>query len=110
MPGVKSDAPEFVQKFYFDSGSYAGIDASVFYTHFSNKIIADYEIDPNKIIYQNLAGKAVSKGLSLNADMTFPWGLTVILGGTLQDVFSITDQVKTRELFTEQFSGVWNIS
>lgn len=100
----------FVQKFYFDSGSYAGIDASVFYTHFSNKIIADYEIDPNKIIYQNLTGTAVSKGLSLNTDMSFPWGLTVIVGGTLQDVFSITDQVKTRELFTEQFSGVWNIS
>ena len=100
----------FVQKFYLDRGAYIGIDASAFYTYFSNKILVDYEIDPNKIIYQNLNGKAVSQGLSLNSDMSFPGGLTVILGGTYQDVFSVTDQVKTKQLFTEQFSGVWTVS
>jgi outer membrane receptor for ferrienterochelin and colicins len=41
-----------------------GWDVSAFYTWFTNKIIPDYDTDPNKIIYDNLDGYAVSKGIS----------------------------------------------
>ncbi len=44
-------------------------DASVFYYYFTNKIFANYDEDPNKVIYRNLNGYAFSKGVSLNASL-----------------------------------------
>ena len=49
--------------------SFINIDASAFYTYFNNRILPDYETDPNKIIYANLEGSSVSKGISLNTDV-----------------------------------------
>ena len=53
----------FVQKFYLRKGAIIDFDFSLFTTHFSNKIIPDYETDPNKIIYDNLTGKSTSNGI-----------------------------------------------
>src|SRR5690606_6588562 len=61
----------YVRKMMAGNRSYINLDATAFYTHFSNKIIPDYDTDPNKIIYSNLNGYAVSRGISLNADITF---------------------------------------
>src|SRR5690606_38911125 len=100
----------FIKKIYADNGTYAGIDASLFYTHFSNKIIPDYDTDPNKIIYQNLDGYAVSRGISMNLDLALPGGLKFMIGGSGLDVFSVEDGIRSRQLFAEHFTGVWNIS
>ena len=86
------------------------LDASGFYTHFNNRILPDYETDPNKIIYANLNGFSVSKGLSLNSDISFPLGLTMNIGATLMDVSINENNIKKRQLLTESFSGVWSIS
>jgi outer membrane receptor for ferrienterochelin and colicins len=45
----------YVTKFYKEK-FILGIDLSVFYTRFSNRIIADYDTDPNKIYFDNLNG------------------------------------------------------
>ena len=58
----------FVQKFFLKKGAIIDFDLSLFTNHFSNKIIPDYQTDPNKIIYDNLAGKSTSNGLSLNVN------------------------------------------
>lgn len=86
------------------------LDASAFYTHFNNRILPDYETDPNKIIYSNLNGYSISKGLSLNSDIAFSSGLTMILGATLMDVSINENNIKKRQLLTESLSGVWSIS
>lgn len=86
------------------------LDASGFYTHFNNRILPDYETDPNKIIFTNLNGFSVSKGLSLNSDISFPLGLTINIGATLMDVSINENNIKKRQLLTESFSGVWSIS
>ena len=86
------------------------LDASAFYTHFNNRILPDYETDPNKIIYSNLNGYSVSKGLSLNSDIAFSSGLTMIIGATLMDVSINENNIKKRQLLTESLSGVWSIS
>ena len=86
------------------------IDASAFYTYFDNRILPDYETDTNKIIYANLEGHAVSKGVSINTDMTFTNGLSINLGATLMDVSITENGIKRRQLLTESFSGVWSIS
>ncbi len=99
----------FVKRMYTHNGGIFGLDASAFYTRFNNKIIADYDTDPNKIIYNNLDGHAVSKGISLNTDLSLKNGLKFLIGGTLMDVYSKQQGLKIKQLFTEHFTGVWNI-
>ncbi|MBL7719352.1 MAG: TonB-dependent receptor [Flavipsychrobacter sp.] len=98
-----------VKKVYSRQGNTMNIDATVFHTRFTNKIIADYLTDPNKIIYDNLEGHAISQGASLNLDIVLACGLKAMLGGTYMDVYSEESGVRTPQLFTEKFTGVWNI-
>lgn len=98
-----------VKKHYSDRGTFIGIDATAFYTYFANRIIPDYETNPNQIIYDNLDGSAVSKGVSTNLDVAWANGLTVTAGATLMDVTFEEGGVKSRQLLTERFSGVWSI-
>ena len=86
-----------------------GFDATAFYTYFNNKIIADYDTDANKIIYDNLDGHAVSQGISLNMDVVFNNGLKMLVGATAMDVYSVEEGERIRQLFTEKFTGTWNI-
>jgi outer membrane receptor for ferrienterochelin and colicins len=99
----------FVKKFFGKTGNIISLDGSVFYTYFSNKIIPDYETDPNKIIYDNLNGFAVSQGVSLNVDIAFTNGLKILLGGSYLDVYAEENEIRERQLFTERITGVWNI-
>lgn len=98
----------FVKKVFTRNELFVTLDASAFYTYFNNKIIADYETNPNQIIYDNLSGYAVSTGVSLNVDVVYR-NFKMILGGTAMDVYSVEEGVRERQLFTEQFTGVWNI-
>ncbi len=104
-----------VQKFFYIGGSILAVDASAFYTYFTNRIIADYITDPNKIIFDNLKGHAISKGLTLNTDWTFSFPLKIIAGITLMDVYSVEkngngEREKLPQLLTEKFSGTFSIS
>lgn len=99
----------FVKKIFAKNGTFIGLDASAFNTYFTNKIIADYDTDPNKIIYDNLDGHAVSQGVSLSLDIGLKNGLKFLIGGTYMDVYSVENKIKIRQIFTEHFTGVWNI-
>ena len=90
--------------------SFITIDASAFYTYFNNRILPDYETDPNKIIYANLEGSSVSQGISLNTDVLFTNGLAINAGATLMEVSVTENNIKRTQLLTEGFSGVWSIS
>lgn len=92
------------------NGRFITLDMSAFYTYFNNRILPDYESDPNKIIYANLEGYSVSKGLSLNSDIRFKNGFAVNFGATLMEVSIHENNLKKRQLLTESFSGVWSIS
>lgn len=98
-----------VKKIYSDQGNYFGLDGSIFYTHFTNRILPDYETNPNQIIYANLDGSAVSKGISLNVDAVWNSGFKALAGATLMDVSLNEGGEKIRQLLTERFSGVWTI-
>jgi outer membrane receptor for ferrienterochelin and colicins len=99
----------FVKKIYIGDHDFIGLDGTLFHTYFNNKIVADYITNPNQIIYNNLDGHAVSQGASLNVDLTFGNGLKFLMGVTLLDVYSKREGIKERQLFTEKFTGVWNI-
>ncbi len=98
-----------VKKFYAANSTFISLDATAFYTFFNNRIVPDYETDPNKIIYDNLNGSAVSKGVSLNTDISFQSGLKILAGGTLMNVTLTENSETIRQLLTERFSGVWSV-
>ncbi|MHA7128705.1 TonB-dependent receptor [Algoriphagus namhaensis] len=98
-----------VRKIYTDGGTFISLDASAFYTYFTNRIIPDYETNPNQIIYDNLNGSSTSMGLSLNVDAVWSNGLKIMGGATLMDVSLEEEGIRTRQLLTERFSGVWTI-
>jgi outer membrane receptor for ferrienterochelin and colicins len=100
----------FVKKNYFTNGFFLGIDSSIFYTYFNNRILPDYDTDPNKIIYGNLEGYSVSKGISLNLDMLWISGLKILAGATLMDVSVNENGERFRQLLTESFQSIWGIS
>lgn len=91
------------------NNAFLNLDATAFYTYFSNKIMPDYS-KPDTISYDNLAGHAISKGFSLNADVMFAFPLKVIAGVTFMDVYEKEGTAKTRPMLTERFSGTWAIS
>ncbi|RKR14587.1 outer membrane receptor for ferrienterochelin and colicins [Maribacter vaceletii] len=100
----------YLQKFYGTNGTFATLDASLFFTHFSNVILPDYDTNPNQIIYDNLDGKSVSKGASLNLDISFPNQLKVSLGATIMDVSNTEDGITERQILTEGYSGTWGVT
>jgi outer membrane receptor for ferrienterochelin and colicins len=94
---------------------YITTDASLFYTYFSNKIIADYTTDANKIIFDNLNGYAVSQGASLNIDMAFTNSLKLIAGATYMDVYSMQNDsannpVRVPQMHAPKFSANFTVS
>ncbi|WP_282112524.1 TonB-dependent receptor [Maribacter stanieri] len=100
----------YLKKIYGDKGTFVGLDASVFYTNFQNVIIPDYDTNPNQIIYDNLNGTSISKGVSANVDVSFYNGLKFMLGGTIQNVSNTEDGVKERQILTESYSANWSVS
>ena len=100
----------FVKKIPLAGGGIIGLDATLFYTYFDNKIIADYDTDAQKILFANLDGHAVSQGISLDVDFALMNGLKLTAGATAMDVYSRENGRKIRQLFTERFTGVWNAS
>ena len=83
------------------------IDVDAFHTRFSNKILPDYDQDPALIVYDNLDGHAVSRGvaLSFNQNVDFDRFL-YSLGVTLQDVYTVRDGVREQEFFAPRTRGV----
>lgn len=99
----------FVKKIYTRNSTFIGIDATAFYTYFTNRILPDYETDPNKIIYSNLAGNSVSKGVSVNLDISWNSGLKINGGITVMDVTVEENGERTRQILTESVQGVWSV-
>ncbi|MBD0725148.1 TonB-dependent receptor [Flavobacterium sp. L1I52] len=100
----------YLKKIFTRNGNFIGLETTAWYTYFTNSIIPDYDTNPNQIIYKNLNGYAVTKGISTNIDMVFNSGLKLIFGATYMDVSKTEDGIKTRQMLTEKFTGTWAIS
>lgn len=100
----------FVKKMHTAGGTFIGMDITGWYTWFNNRITGDFDTDPNKIIYDNLDGYAVSKGISANLDVAFKSGLKLLAGATYQDVSTIKNGIKQQQILTEHFTGTWAVS
>lgn len=102
------------QHFLNFNGGFAELDGSLFYTYFTNKIIGDFLTNDQQIIYDNLAGYAVSKGLTLNTRFTFTFPLKVNLGATFMSVYQVQEErnrpVKIRQIYAPPISGTFDIT
>lgn len=91
---------------------FIGLDVTGFYSYFTNKIVGDFDSDPDKIIYDNLRGHAISQGISLNTDLNFHFPLKLLIGASYMDVFQKEKDLagrvqKTRQLHAPKWSGTF---
>ncbi len=91
------------------------VEVTGFYSYFSNKIIGNFDTDPQKIIYGNLRGHAVSRGVSINTELSFysPWKVTA--GLTFLDVYQkegegLEPLQKRTQLHAARWSGNYLVS
>jgi outer membrane receptor for ferrienterochelin and colicins len=90
--------------------SYSTFDADGFYTRFSNKIIPDYDVDPNTIVYRNLEGHGTGYGLSaeyaqyLNNGLQFAVGATWMKNSVIE-LLENGDSMIEEQLFSPELSS-----
>lgn len=94
---------------------FLGFDITGFYSYFTNKIVGDFDTDPNKIIYDNLRGHAISRGISLNTDVTFTFPLKILAGISYMDVYQKEEDSqgilrKSVQLHAPKWSGNFVVS
>jgi outer membrane receptor for ferrienterochelin and colicins len=91
---------------------FLNVDATAFYTWFGNRIVPDYDTDPQKIIYSNLDGSAVTRGVTLQLDYSDGKPLRLNAGITYMDVFLKTENEigvleKTVQIRAPRWSGTF---
>ncbi len=97
------------KKIYSKYGYILDIDLSAFRTVFSNRILPDYDTNPNQIIYSNLDGQSITQGFTVNFTGTFPNGLRTQFGATYIDSYIEENNIKVRPYLTERFSANYKI-
>ena len=98
------------QKLYSKYGTIFDFDLGLFKTEFSNRILPDYDTNPNQIIYSNLDGSSLIQGVTLNINSVSANGLKVNLGATFIDSKIIENNETVYPLLTEKVSGNYKIS
>lgn len=103
------------QRYFNLPGGFLNLEGSAFYTYFTNKIVADFLTDNNLIIYDNLSGHAISKGIALNSELAFTFPLRLHAGVTLMDVYQVEQTAegsdeRIPQLHAPRFSGTFTAS
>lgn len=87
------------------------IDVDGFYTRFSNRIVPDYDVHPDQIVYDNLDGSAVTRGVSVSLNQNFSgFPLLYTLGLTVQDVYTEEGGVRRPLEYSARYKGVAEVS
>lgn len=98
------------KKLYTKYGAILDLDFSVFKTAFSNRILPDYETNPNQIIYGNLDGMAITQGATDTINGMFANGLKINMGATFIDSKIINNNQTEYPFLTEKFSGNYQLN
>jgi outer membrane receptor for ferrienterochelin and colicins len=90
------------------------LESSVFESRFSNKIIPDFLTNDNQIIYSNLSGYAIARGISSEIFLKmYKIPLKLSANATILDVSnfkenSTGEMVKNQQLLAEKYSIKWS--
>lgn len=87
------------------------LDIDAFHTRFSNRIAANYDIDPTATVYENLRGHAITQGVAANLSLEpAGGGISGSIGATLQQLSLVQDGVRRTQEFSPTFTGVFSAS
>lgn len=100
----------YLKKYRLENLGMVQVELYSWYTYFTNRIFANYDLNPNQIVYDNLNGYAKIFGLSANADWITPFGLKATIGASYFDPMTKQDGEKFAPLFTEKYSLNWAIN
>ena len=100
----------YLKKYNLTNAGVINLEFSSWYTYFTNRIFANYDLNPDQIVYDNLNGYSKIFGLSSNVDWITPFGLKATLGASFFDPLTMQDNQKFVPLFTEKFSLNWAVS
>jgi len=90
---------------------FLNMDVAAFYTRFFNRILPDYDTDPQKIIYANLDGRSVTRGFTLQFNYTDGLPIRLNSGITYMEVFQEDEEgIKTEQIRAPRWSGVFSAS
>ncbi len=94
---------------------FSSLEINGFYTRFSNRIVGDFMTDPNKIIYDNLDGYGISRGIYLNYSLQLENGFRAMAGCTWMEAFQMEkgDQGnwnRNNQIYAPSFSGTFSLS
>lgn len=84
-------------------------DLSAFSTYFNNRITADYDSDPNAILYSNSSSFAVNYGLSIRIAAYHSNSLSFDVSATYAENLIPTSNGLQQQILTEKFSGNWSV-
>ena len=91
------------------------IESSVFESRFSNKIIPDFLTNDNQIIYSNLSGYAIARGISSEIFLKMnKIPLKTSANATILDVSNFNynnsgELIKRRQILAEKYSVKWTL-
>lgn len=94
--------------------SQGSVDFDAYYTYFENAIFPNYD-DPDKIIYENSNGHAITKGINLSLTQQFSFPLSFNIGGNIQRAFQVDEdedgnRVEADLEFAPRWSGVGTLT
>ena len=100
----------YVKDYYTKRGQILKVDSSIFKTLFTNRIIPDYDSNPNQIIFSNLDGTVISQGVSVDFLGTMSNVLNFQVGFTFVDTYIKENDIKSIPYLTENFSGSYKLT
>ena len=89
---------------------FINVDLNGFYSYFNNKIVGDFDTAPDKIIYDNLSGHTISRGLSADVSTNWTLPLQLMFGITYMEVYSQNGDKKKQQLHAPNWSGTYSLS
>jgi outer membrane receptor for ferrienterochelin and colicins len=100
----------YLKKYVLNNSGIVNLEFSAWQTYFTNRIFADYDVNQNQIVYDNLNGYSKIFGISTNVDWVTPFGLKVTVGASFYDAKTKQDDRKFTPLFTEKYTANWAIN
>ena len=89
---------------------FINLDINAFHSYFNNKIVGDFDTAPDKIMYNNLPGHAISRGISADISTIWTLPLQLMFGITYMDVYSQNEVEKNQQLHAPNWSGTYSLS
>ncbi len=101
----------YAAQYKWADSSLFNVEVSLFHTLFTNRILPDYDTDPEKIIYANLDGHVISRGANASVSANLNNGINLQTGLTFLDVYKIeTEEGKSKLPYVPALSLNYGIS